>query len=198
MDPVNIIKGGVSDLPRDDVDTDQIIPARFMKRVERTGYGEFLFFDAKQSPDFHVASNPILTTGQNFGCGSSREHAPWALEDFGFKAIVAPSLADIFASNSTKVGLLPVVLSDEEVRKVAAAGEAEINLEAQTITAGGETFSFPIDADTKYRLINGLDEIGQTLAEASKIDTYEAQRERSGPVTTALPAEKPLKTLPIA
>jgi 3-isopropylmalate/(R)-2-methylmalate dehydratase small subunit len=198
MDPVNIIKGGVSDLNRDDVDTDQIIPARFMKRVERTGYGEFLFFDAKQAAGFHVDPNPILTTGQNFGCGSSREHAPWALEDFGFRAIVAPSLADIFASNSTKVGLLPVVLAEDEVRKVAAAGEAEINLEAQTITAGGETFSFPIDADTKYRLINGLDEIGQTLAEADKIEAYEATRERTGPVTTSLPAEQPLKTLPIA
>lgn len=201
MDPVNIIEGAVSDLPRDDVDTDQIIPARFMKRVERTGFGEFLFHDAKQAPDWNVEiGNPILTSGANFGSGSSREHAPWALEDAGFRAIIATSLADIFYSNSTKVGLLPVQLKEEEVRKVAAAGDAKIDLEHQTVTAGGEVFSFDIDPDTKYRLLNGLDDIGLTLRQVEMIDQFEGGREQRGWITPSsldLPPE-PVQTTPVA
>lgn len=201
MDPVNIIEGAVSDLPRDDVDTDQIIPARFMKRVERTGFGEFLFHDAKQAPDWNVEiGNPILTSGANFGSGSSREHAPWALEDAGFRAIIATSLADIFYSNSTKVGLLPVQLKEEEVRKVAAAGDAKIDLEQQTVTAGGEVFSFDIDPDTKYRLLNGLDDIGLTLRQVEMIDQFEGGREQRGWITPSsldLPPE-PVQTTPVA
>ena len=174
MDPVNIVEGRVSDLPRDDVDTDQIIPARFMKRVERTGFGEYLFHDAKQAPDWNVEiGNPILTAGANFGSGSSREHAPWALEDAGFRCIIATSLADIFYSNSTKIGLLPVELPEDQVRKIAAAGEAKVDLENQTVTAGGEVFPFDINPDTKYRLLNGLDDIGLTLEKAAAIDTFE-------------------------
>ncbi len=106
MDPVNTIEGAVSVLDRADVDTDQIIPKQFLKRVERTGFGEFLFYDWLRDGEIELEPNPILVAGKNFGCGSSREHAPWALEDFGFKAIIAPSFADIFFSNCTKIGLL--------------------------------------------------------------------------------------------
>ena len=107
MEPISVIEGGVSVLDRADVDTDQIIPKQFLKRVERTGFGEFLFYDWAKEPGWDLPANPILSPGRNFGCGSSREHAPWALEDYGFQAIVAPSFADIFYSNCTKIGLLP-------------------------------------------------------------------------------------------
>ena len=107
MKAIETITGRVSVLNRDDVDTDQIIPKQFLKRVERTGFGEFLFFDWAKEPGWDLPRNPILVAGRNFGCGSSREHAPWALEDYGFQAIVAPSFADIFRSNCTKIGLLP-------------------------------------------------------------------------------------------
>ena len=116
MRAIETITGPVSVLNRDDVDTDQIIPKQFLKRVERTGFGEFLFFDWAKQPGWDLPSNPILVAGRNFGCGSSREHAPWALEDYGFQAIIAPSFADIFRSNCTKIGLLPVVLSPRSVR----------------------------------------------------------------------------------
>ena len=112
MRPIDVIEGKVSVLDRADVDTDQIIPKQFLKRVERTGFGEFLFYDWIRDGEIELEPNPILVTGRNFGCGSSREHAPWALEDFGFEAIVAPSFADIFYVNCTKVGLLPVVLDE--------------------------------------------------------------------------------------
>lgn len=200
MDPISTIEGKVSDLPRDDVDTDQIIPARFMKRVERTGFGEFLFNDAKEAPDWNVEiGNPILCSGANFGSGSSREHAPWALEDAGFRAIIATSLADIFASNCTKVGLLPIELPEEQVRTIAAAGEARIDLESQTVVAGGETFGFEIAPGTKHRLLNGLDDIGLTLGDEQAITDYEQRRAASafpGPSSLDLPAE-PLATTPV-
>jgi 3-isopropylmalate dehydratase small subunit len=195
MDPISTIEGKVSDLPRDDVDTDQIIPARFMKRVERTGFGEFLFADAKESPNWTTEiGNPILCSGANFGSGSSREHAPWALEDAGFRAIIATSLADIFASNCTKVGLLPIELPEEQVRKIAAAGEARIELDAQTVVAGGETFSFDVDPETKHRLLNGLDDIGLTLGDEGAITRYEEARAASpfpGPSSLSLPPQGP-------
>ena len=110
MDPISVISGPVSHLDRADVDTDQIMPKQFLKRVERTGFGEFLFYDWAKEPGWDLPANPILVAGENFGCGSSREHAPWGLQDYGFQAIVAPSFADIFYSNCTKIGLLPVVL----------------------------------------------------------------------------------------
>src|SRR4030081_1107847 len=116
MDPINVIDGDVSVLDRADVDTDQIIPKQFLKRVERTGFGEFLFYDWAKEPGWELARNPILATGRNFGCGSSREHAPWALQDYGFDAIVAPSYGDIFRQNSLKIGLLPVQLPPEQVK----------------------------------------------------------------------------------
>ena len=187
MDPVTVISGPVSVLDRDDVDTDQIIPKQFLKRIERTGFGEFLFYDWKQDPGWDLPANPILVAGRNFGCGSSREHAPWALEDYGFKAIVAPSFADIFASNSTKIGLLPVVLDEDACRAVAAAGSAEIDLAAQEVRYGdGKVATFDIDPEIKHRLLGGLDDIALTLQQSDAIDDYEAKRQRSGPVTTAL------------
>ena len=186
MRAVEVVEGGVSVLDRADVDTDQIIPKQFLKRVERTGFGEFLFYDWAKQPGWELPKNPILATGRNFGCGSSREHAPWALEDHGFEAIVAPSFADIFYSNCTKIGLLPVVLPDDDVKAVMAAGHASIDLAAQEVRWDGGRASFDIDPEIKRRLLEGLDDIGVTLRLADAIDRSEAERERSGPVTTAL------------
>ena len=119
------------------MDTDQIMPKQFLKRVERTGFGEFLFYDWAKEPGWDLPANPILVAGENFGCGSSREHAPWGLQDYGFQAIVAPSFADIFYSNCTKIGLLPVVLSEEDCHALAQAGEGEIDLDAQEVRFAG-------------------------------------------------------------
>ena len=187
MESITIISGAVSVLDRDDVDTDQIIPKQFLKRIERTGFGEFLFYDWAKEPGWDLPSNPILVAGRNFGCGSSREHAPWALEDYGFKAIIAPSFADIFRSNSMKVGLLPIALSPDECQAVAAAGSAEIDLAAQEVRFGDSGLArFEIDADIKHRLLHGLDDIALTLQQGAAVDAYEASRERPGPVTTSL------------
>ena len=186
MRQVNMIEGDVTVLDRSDVDTDQIIPKQFLKRVERTGFGEFLFYDWAKQPGWELPRNPILATGRNFGCGSSREHAPWALEDYGFAAIVAPSFADIFYSNCTKIGLLPVVLPEDDVRAVMAAGRATIDLDAQEVSWDGGRASFEIDAEVRRRLLGGLDDIGVTLQQEEAIAGYEAERERSGPVTTSL------------
>ncbi|HET8757340.1 MAG TPA: 3-isopropylmalate dehydratase small subunit, partial [Solirubrobacteraceae bacterium] len=123
MEPVTTVSGAVSVLDRDHVDTDQIIPKQFLKRVERTGFGQFLFYDWAQEDGWHLPANPILATGANFGSGSSREHAPWALQDYGFRAVVAPSFADIFFNNCTKIGLLPVVLPTADVKALMKAGE---------------------------------------------------------------------------
>ena len=186
MKPFTKLTGLVAAMDRANVDTDQIIPKQFLKRIERTGFGEFLFYDWKQEPGWDLPANPILATGPNFGCGSSREHAPWALEDYGFKAIVAESFADIFFSNCTKVGLLPVVLPGEEVRALMEAGEAEVDLEALEVRFGGRAVPFELDDETRHRLLNGLDDIALTLQQTDTIEAYEAERERSGPVTTAL------------
>jgi len=186
MEPITIVHGGVSVLDRADVDTDQIIPKQFLKRVERTGFGEFLFHDWAREPGWDLPRNPILATGRNFGCGSSREHAPWALQDYGFRAIVAPSFADIFFTNCTKIGLLPVVLEEDEVRAVMAEGEAAIDLEVGEVEFAGRVARFDLDPDVKYRLMEGLDDIALSLRRAGDIDAYERDRERNGPVTTAL------------
>jgi 3-isopropylmalate/(R)-2-methylmalate dehydratase small subunit len=186
MQAFETITGPVSVLNRDDVDTDQIIPKQFLKRVERTGFGEFLFFDWAKEPDWDLPKNQILVTGRNFGSGSSREHAPWALEDYGFRAIIAPSFADIFRSNCTKIGLLPVELPVADVRAIADAGEAQVDLAEQEVRWPGGTARFEIDADIKHRLLNGLDDIALTLQQDDAIAAYERERERSGPVTTAL------------
>ena len=186
MRAIETITGPASVLMRDDVDTDQIIPKQFLKRVERTGFGEFLFYDWAKEPDWDLPRNEILVAGRNFGCGSSREHAPWALEDYGFRAIIAPSFADIFRSNCTKIGLLPVQLSEDDVRAIAEARECQVDLAAQEVRWPGGSATFEIDPETKHRLLNGLDDIGLTLQQVEKIDAYEGSRERSGPVTTAL------------
>jgi 3-isopropylmalate/(R)-2-methylmalate dehydratase small subunit len=186
VEPVRVVEGAVSVLDRADVDTDQIIPKQFLKRVERTGYGEFLFYDWAKQPGWNLPSNPILATGRNFGAGSSREHAPWALQDYGFHAIVAPSFADIFYSNCTKNGLLPVVLPEADVRQLMEAGHARIDLEEQEISFAGRQVPFEIDPETARRLLEGLDDIGVTLRVEEAIAAYEAERERPGPVTTSL------------
>jgi len=186
MDAIVRFSGPVSVLDRTDVDTDQIMPKQFLKRVERTGFGEYLFYDWAKQPGWDLPKNPILVTGRNFGCGSSREHAPWGLQDYGFKAVVAPSFADIFASNCTKIGLLPIALAEDEVRALMQAGEAEIDLERQEVRFGDTVASFEIDPETKHRLLNGLDDIALTLQQDEAISAYEAEHERSGPVTTAL------------
>jgi 3-isopropylmalate/(R)-2-methylmalate dehydratase small subunit len=186
MDPVTVISGGVTALPRADVDTDQIIPKQFLKRIERTGFGEFLFYDWAQEPGWSLPKNPILATGPNFGCGSSREHAPWALQDYGFQAIVAASFADIFFSNCTKIGLLPVVLPDEEVRALMAADTAEVDLEKLEVRFDGRAVPFELEEDRRQRLLNGLDDIALTLQKAGDITAYERDRERPGPVTLNL------------
>ena len=183
MDPITTIQGGVSTLMRDDIDTDQIIPARYMKRVERTGFGEFLFAYIKETPGFDVPVNPILVAGVNFGCGSSREHAPWALEDYGFRVVIAKSFADIFHGNAPKIGLLPVVLADDEVDFVARQDSAEVDLAAQEVRAGGKTFAFPFDSEVKHRLLEGLDDIALTLQRDVEISAYESEHERKGPDT---------------
>jgi 3-isopropylmalate/(R)-2-methylmalate dehydratase small subunit len=186
VEPITTVAGPVSVLDRDDVDTDQIMPKQFLKRVERTGFGEFLFYDWAKQPNWDLPHNPILAAGRNFGCGSSREHAPWALEDYGFKAIVAPSFADIFKTNCTKIGLLPIELGEDDVRALMQAAEAEIDLEAQEVRFDGRALRFEIDPDTRHRLLNGLDDIGLTLRHEDEIAAYERERERSGPQTTAL------------
>jgi 3-isopropylmalate/(R)-2-methylmalate dehydratase small subunit len=173
MEPLEVIEGDVSVLDRADVDTDQIIPKQFLKRVERTGFGEFLFYDWIRDGEIELKPNPILVAGRNFGCGSSREHAPWALQDFGFEAIIAPSFADIFYGNCTKVGLLPVILSEEDCRGIAEAGRARIDVDDQTVDYAGGVVCFEIDEETKHRLLHGLDDIGLTLQRADAIDAYE-------------------------
>jgi 3-isopropylmalate/(R)-2-methylmalate dehydratase small subunit len=187
VEPVRIVEGEVSVLDRANVDTDQIIPKQFLKRVERTGFGEFLFYDWIRSGEISLEPNPILVAGRNFGCGSSREHAPWALEDFGFEAIIAPSFADIFYSNCTKIGLLPAVLDEDACRAVAEAGEARIDVDDETVTCAAGVFQFEIEHDVKHRLLNGLDDIGITLESAAAIDSFEqAGGADRGPVTTGL------------
>jgi 3-isopropylmalate/(R)-2-methylmalate dehydratase small subunit len=186
MEPISTIAGRVSVLDRADVDTDQIIPKQFLKRVERTGFGEFLFYDWAKEPGWDLPANPILAAGPNFGCGSSREHAPWALQDYGFKAIVAASFADIFFSNCTKIGLLPVVLPEDEVRALMAAGEAEVDLEALEVRFEGRSVPFELDPERRRRLLEGLDDIAQTLQLEDEIAAYERDRERDGPFTSVL------------
>jgi 3-isopropylmalate/(R)-2-methylmalate dehydratase small subunit len=186
VEPVRVIAGGVTALDRADVDTDQIVPKQFLKRIERTGFGEFLFYDWAQEPGWSLPKNPILATGPNFGCGSSREHAPWALQDYGFRAIVAPSFADIFFSNCTKIGLLPVVLGEDDVRGLMAAGAGEVDLEALEVRFAGRAVPFELDPDRRRRLLEGLDDIALTLQQEAAIARFESERERVGPVTSLL------------
>jgi 3-isopropylmalate/(R)-2-methylmalate dehydratase small subunit len=191
---VHTISGPVAALDRTNVDTDQIIPKQFLKRIERTGYGEFLFYDWAKQPDFALnrpefKGAPILAAGRNFGSGSSREHAAWALQDYGFEAVVAPSFSDIFQTNCTKVGLLPVALPEDDVRELLnrAPEPATIDLEAQTVTLpSGRAVAFEIDAAVRERLLNGWDEIALTELRMADIERYERERERVGPSTVSL------------
>jgi 3-isopropylmalate/(R)-2-methylmalate dehydratase small subunit len=182
-------------LDRPDVDTDQIIPKQFLKRIGRTGYGEFLFYDWRQDPDFELNRGGwdgarILVTGPNFGCGSSREHAAWALQDHGFDVVVAPSFGDIFFSNSVQVGLVPVTLPADEVKALMAAVEdgadITVDLESQTIVdPTGRVIGFEIDPFVRTCLLNGLDSIGRTLQHDEEIAAFEL-RSPSPIATTAL------------
>ena len=179
-------------LDRPDIDTDQIIPKQFLKRIERTGYGEFLFYDWRQDPGFEL-NRPgydgakILLTGPNFGCGSSREHAAWALQDHGFDVVIAPSFGDIFFSNAVQVGLVPVTLPTNEVKALMAAvgdgADLTVDLETRTIVdPAGRTIAFEIDPFVRTCLLEGLDAIGRTLQHESEIAAFEERVAR--PVTT--------------
>jgi 3-isopropylmalate/(R)-2-methylmalate dehydratase small subunit len=194
MEPFRNHTGLAVPLDRPNVDTDQIIPKQFLKRVERTGFGEFLFYDWRFRPDGQLDPSfplnetryqgaSILIAGKNFGCGSSREHAPWSLADYGFRAIIAPSFADIFANNCLKNGLLPVTLGDAEVAELMQRSkqienyQATVDLEAKTVSdAHGLWQAFEIDDFQRYCLLEGLDDIGLTLKHEREITRYEHDR----------------------
>jgi 3-isopropylmalate/(R)-2-methylmalate dehydratase small subunit len=192
---VGTVRGNAIPLNRSNVDTDQIIPAKYLKRVERSGYGSFAFEAWRKDPNFvvnnpHYAGAPILLAQQNFGSGSSREHAVWAIEDLGVEALIAPSFADIFKNNCSKVGLLTVELPQEDVDWLMARAEetpdAEIvvDLEAQTVTAGpGWQRHFEFNPFMKYRLLRGLDDISMTLEYEADIETFERERSELLPAT---------------
>jgi 3-isopropylmalate/(R)-2-methylmalate dehydratase small subunit len=193
MEPFTSLRGIVALLDLPNVDTDQIIPKQFLKRIERTGFGQFLFYDWRfidgttPNPDFEMnqeryRSAKILVTRANFGCGSSREHAPWALLDYGFKCVIAPSFADIFYNNCFKNGMLPVQLSEEQVEQIFSrvrptpGYQLSINLTSKQITSeDGLQFNFEVDEFRRYCLLNGLDDIGLTLQQEDQIREYEAR-----------------------
>ena len=177
------VTGKAAVLDRPDVDTDQIIPKQFLKRIERSGYGEFLFFDWMKDPDFELRrpeyeGAQILVAGRNFGCGSSREHAAWALEDAGYRVVLAPSFGDIFHTNATKTGLAPIELPEAELAEIKAAlarrNELTVDLEALELThPDGLRVPFEFDEFARHMLVNGLDEIGLTLQREASIAAYE-------------------------
>ena len=193
MHPFRIHKGKVAPLDRANVDTDQIIPKQFLKRIEKTGFGEFLFYDWRRRPDGSLdpafvlnqpkyAGASILVAAKNFGCGSSREHAVWALENFGFRAVIAPSFADIFANNCVQNGVLAAVLKEDEVEEVLRRAQEvpdyqlTIDLEKKSVQDGrGFSAGFDIDDSVRHRLLEGLDDIGITLQHEAEITAFEAQ-----------------------
>src|SRR5437588_850388 len=206
MEPFTRHTGLVAPLGRVDVDTDQIIPKQFLKSIARTGFDAGLFFDwrfrpdGSPNPDF-VLNKPeyqgasILVSGRNFGSGSSREHAPWALQQYGFRAVIAPNFADIFRNNCHQNGFLPVALPENIVRQILDRAEREpgysvtIDLENQTVADARDTLAqFDVDPAVKHRLLNGLDDIGLTLQHASAIADFEARRPAILPTTEAVPA----------
>ena len=182
MRPLPSVTGRVAVLDRRDVDTDQIIPKQFLKRIERAGYGEFLFFDWMKDPEFELHATPdasILIAGRNFGCGSSREHAVWALDDYGFRAVIAPSFGDIFRSNAVNAGLAPIVLGAEELAAVrdAVADENELTVDLEQLVIShpsGLRVPFPFDAYAQETLVHGLDAVARTLQREDEIAAYEA------------------------
>ena len=193
MEPINIVKSVITPLDRKNVDTDQIISKEFLKRIERTGFGKYLFYhwrydeQGNENPDF-VLNKPeykgseILVAQDNFGCGSSREHAPWAILDYGFKVVIAPSFADIFHNNCFKNGILPIKLTEVECDEILAKGmekpySVEVNLEEQTVTGeDGKVYRFDIDPYYKEMLLNGWDEIALTFKYEDAIKAYEEKR----------------------
>ena len=208
MKSFTVVKGIAAPMDRANVDTDMIIPKQFLKSIKRTGFGKNLFDELRYldegKPDADCSGRPInpdfplnfpryqganiLLARENFGCGSSREHAPWALDDYGFRSVIAPSFADIFYNNSFKNALLPIILSDEIVDQLfnemyAQEGyELSIDLQAQTVTTpSGESFAFEIDEFRKHCLLNGLDDIGLTLEQADAIRAYEEKRKQQAP-----------------
>ena len=187
MEPIRSIEGTAVPLDRADVDTDQIIPAQYLKRIERTGFGPFLFDEWRKDPGFvlndpRYAGASILVAGPNFGCGSSREHAPWALEDYGFRAVIASSFADIFRNNCLKIGLLPVELRDESVRALMDAvlddptTRLVVDLDQRVVRAPGIDEVFDMEPFTRWRLMEGLDDIALTLRHVDEISAYESRR----------------------
>ena len=196
MRAVTIISGTAVPLDRSDVDTDQIIPSDWLKRIERTGFGKGLFSEWRDDRDFvlnqeQYSGARILVAGMNFGTGSSREHAVWALEDYGFEAVISPRFGDIFRNNATKVGLLPVQVSAEIGERLLRAVEADpsleltIDVERRTLSAAkiGLETTFPLDDFTAYRLVNGLDDIGLTMRHEDEIASYESTRPTWAPST---------------
>ncbi|EPE82817.1 3-isopropylmalate dehydratase, small subunit [Leptospira noguchii str. 1993005606] len=201
MKPFTILNGIAALLDRPNVDTDQIIPKQFLRKIERTGFGIHLFHDwrylddagTKLNPDFSLNQErykgaSILITRDNFGCGSSREHAPWALEDYGFRAIIAPSYADIFFNNCFKNGMLPVILKSEEVEELFQSistnvgAKVVVDLDKQTVNGPtGKVYHFEVDSFRKYCLYNGLDDIGLTLKQESKIGEFEIKQKKVEP-----------------
>jgi 3-isopropylmalate/(R)-2-methylmalate dehydratase small subunit len=183
VNPLPRVTGKVAVLDRADVDTDQIIPKQFLKRIERAGYGEFLFYDWMQDPEFELHRTPgaaILLAGRNFGCGSSREHAAWALEDHGFRVVLAPSFGDIFRQNAINSGLAPVALAEEELTRVKEAvarrNELTVDLEHLEIShPEGLRIRFAFDAHAQETLVQGLDDVARTLAREAEIAAFEAR-----------------------
>ena len=195
MQAITTHTGRAVPLRRSDVDTDQIIPSDWLKRVERTGFGAGLFGEWRADPGFvleqpQYAGASVLVTGENFGTGSSREHAVWALQDYGFAAVVSPRFGDIFRNNALKGGLVPVQLTADEVERLWALVEADpstevtVDLGARELRAGDLVASFPIDDFTRWRLMEGLDDIGLTLRHEADISAYEASRPSWLPTTT--------------
>ena len=185
MKAFHSVTSGAAVLDRPDVDTDQIIPKQFLKRIERTGYGEFLFFDWRQDPDFEL-NRPgcdgarILLTGPNFGCGSSREHAAWSLQDYGFDVVIAPSFGDIFFTNSVQIGLVPITLPQPEIKELMesalSGADLTVDLEDRTVAdSTGRSFTFEMDPFVRHCLLNGLDSIALTLQHADAIGAFESR-----------------------
>jgi 3-isopropylmalate/(R)-2-methylmalate dehydratase small subunit len=183
MNPLRVVTSSAVVLDRVDVDTDQIIPKQFLKRIERSGFGEFLFFDWMKDDEFELrqpgASDArILIAGRNFGCGSSREHAAWALEDFGFRIVIAPSFGDIFHTNAIKTGLAPIVVTPAQLAELQAAvavqNELTVDLERLTIAhPGGLVIPFPFDAYAQETLVQGLDDVARTMLRDEEITRFE-------------------------